>query len=150
MGIVDEIIVAIKALLPGLTGFTQLDYEYDVALNAEDRQAKKFGFIPKEADFIEGRGMGFTTVDHTFQMILTDDFKNFDDDTTQHTKLMALYTTSQNAQVEFQKSRLALPTPGHLVMLISLSGIEEPEFLGENNIVILRTNFKIQYKYRNN
>ena len=94
--------------------------------------------------------MGFTTVDHTFQMILTDDFKNFDDDTTQHTKLMALYTTSQNAQVEFQKSRLALPTPGHLVMLISLSGIEEPEFLGENNIVILRTNFKIQYKYRNN
>ena len=150
MGIVSEIQVAIKDLLPALTGHTQLDYEYDLGPNPENGYSKRFGFIPKAADFAEGRSMGFTTMNHTFQLILTDDFSNKDEDVEQNTALMGLYTIAETVLKDFQKSRLALPTSTNKVLLISGLTFEDPEFSSDNSVVVLRTNFVIQYRFRNN
>lgn len=150
MGIVEELIAAIKALIPGLTGHTQLPYEYEIDLNSDRDYEKRFGFIPQNAIFSEGRALGFTTMDHTFQLILTDDYQNMDDDTAQNSKLMDLYTVAQDVLKELQKSRLVLPTPGNRVLLISGQSFDEPEFSGDNSTVVLRLNFNIQYSYKNN
>lgn len=150
MAIVDEVIVAVKALLPGLTGYSQLDYEYDIDLNSDSNYTEKFGFIPLSANFVEGRSIGFSTIDHTFQLILTNDFLNRDDDTNQHTALMQLYDKAQGTLKELQKSKLALPTPTNKVLLISGQSFEDPEFSSDNSTVALRVNFIIQYRYRNN
>ena len=150
MGIVQEIVEAIKPIIASVTSHTQLDYEYNVDLNSDRGYEKGYGFIPKDASFAEGRSMGFTTIDHTFQMILTDDFKNQDCDTAQSTALMALYEKSQTLLKDLQKSRLSLPTPTNKVLLISGLEFEEPEFSGDNSTVALRLNFNIQYRYQNN
>ncbi len=150
MGIVGEIQTEIKLLLPALTGHTQLDYEHELTPNPEKGYAKRFGFIPQNGVFAEGRSMGFTTINHTFQLILTDDFSNRDDDTAGNTALIGLYTAAQDTLKELQKSRLTLPTPSHKVLLISGLSFEDPEFSGDNGTVVLRTNFVIQYRYQNN
>ncbi len=150
MAIVSEIQVAIKALLPGITGHTQIDYEYDIELNSDKGYEKRFGFIPEGAAFADGRSLGFTTMNHAFQLILTDDYKNKDDDTKQNTALMALYTAAEDVLKQLQKSKLALPTPGNQVLLISGLTFDDPGFTGDNGTVALRANLNIQYRYRNN
>jgi hypothetical protein len=150
MAIVSEIQAAAKPLIASLTSHTQLDYEYSLHLNSDRGYTKKFGFIPLGADFVNGRSQGFTTIDHTFQCILTDDYMNKDDDTSQNTIVMELYGKAQNLLKELQKSKLALPTPTNKVLLIAGLNIEEPEFSGDNSTVALRINFNIQYRYQNN
>jgi len=139
MGIVEEIQTAIKALLPGLTdNGKQLDYEYDINLNSD------------RGYFAEGRAMGFTTMNHNYQLILTDDFQNKDCDVVQNSTLMGMYNKIQGTLKELQKSKLALPTPGNRVLLISGLAIDDPEFNEDNSVAALRANFVIQYQYRNN
>ena len=150
MGIVQEIVEAIKPIIESVTGHAQLDYEYNVELNSDRGYEARYGFIPQSADFVDGRSMGFTTMNHGFQLILTDDFQNKDDDTAQNTSVMALYEKSQSLLKDLQKSRLVLPTPTNKVLLISGLSFEEPEFSGDNSTVALRLNFIIQYRYQNN
>lgn len=150
MGIVQEIIEAIKPIIESVTGFTQLDYEYDIDLNSDRGYTDKYGFIPQDATFVEGRAMGSSTINHTFQLILANDFNNQDDDTAQNTSLMGMYEKAQNLLKDLQKSRLVLPTPTNRVLLISGLSFDEPEFSGDNSTVALRLNFNIQYSYKNN
>ena len=128
MGIVQEIQEAVKPIIASVTGHAQLDYEYDTDLNSDRGYEKRYGFIPKSASFAEGRSMGFTTMDHSFQLILTNDYQNKDCDTAQNSVVMDLYTKSQALLKDLQKSRLALPTPTNRVLLISGLGFEDPEF----------------------
>ena len=150
MGIVQEIIEAIKPIIESVTGFSQIDYEYDIELNSDRGYTEKYGFIPEAATFTEGRSMGFSTLDHNFQLILVNDFNNQDCDTAQNTTLMGMYEKAQSLLKDLQKSRLTLPTPTNRVLLISGLSFDEPEFSGDNSTVALRLNFNIQYSYRNN
>jgi len=150
MGIVQEIQDAVKPIIETVTGFTQLNYEYDISFNHDAGYAQRYGFIPSSGSFVEGRAMGFTTIDQTWQVILTNDYKNNECDTAQNTVAMDLYEKGQELLKELQKSRLVLPTTGNRVLLISGLAIEEPEFSGDNSTVALRFNFNIQYSYRNN
>ena len=150
MGIVKEIQDAVKPIIESITGFTQLDYEYEIDLNSDRGNTERFGFIPKSASFVDGRSMGFTTMDHSFQLILVNDFQNKDCDASQNTIVMELYKLSQSFLKDLQKSRLQLHTPSNRVLLISGLAFEEPEFSGDNSTVALRLNFNIQYRYQNN
>lgn len=150
MGIVQEIQEAIKPIIETVTSHTQLDYEYNIELNSDRGYEKRYGFIPQTADFAEGRSLGFTAMNHSFQLILTDDYQNQDCDTAQNTIVMALYEKAQTLLKDLQKSRLALPTPTNRVLLISGLSFDEPEFSGDNSTVALRLTFNIQYSYRNN
>lgn len=149
MGIVEEIQVAIKNLLPGITGHAQIDYEYNIELNSDRGYEKRFGFIPGLATFAEGRAMGFTTMNHNYQLVLTDDYMNKDCDTPQNDIIMAMYAGVQDTLKQLQKSRLALPTIGNRVLLISGLTIDDPEFSEDNSVAALRSNFVIQYQYKN-
>jgi len=151
MGIVEEIISEVKQVLaPILTDYSLLDYEYNVELNSERGLDKRYGFISGLATFAEGRALGFTTMNHTFQLILVDDYQNQDDEGALRAALFKQYELSQNALKDLQKSRLTLPTIGNRVLLISGQSYEEPETFSDNSIVVLRANFNFQYSFRNN
>ena len=149
--IVKEIIDATKAKLATLLPeYSQLPYEYDVQKNSERELAKKFGFIPDTAGFKEGSALGFTTMEHTFQLILTTDYLNKDDDSAQANALQDLYAQAHEVIKNLQKCSIALPTAGYRVILISGISFESPEHFDENSITVLRTNINYTYRFRNN
>jgi len=149
--IVSEIITAFKAEIETITGFSQIDYEFDIFANSERSYNKRFGFIPLDATFAEGRAMNSTTMNHIFQLILCDDYQNKDDDSALGTVLNSLYAQANGLLVELQKKAIHLPTIGHQVLLVSGISFDLPEVLEDNNgVVALRCNFNIQYRFKNN
>lgn len=151
MEIVSEIIEATKAILAGLIPEqNQLSYEYDIEKNSEKELTNGFGFIPQEALFKEGSALGFTTMEHTFQLILTTDFQNKDSDAAQGLKIQSLYNKAHLLLKDIQKKSIALPTSGYTVLLVSGINFETPEISIENSTVTLRSNFIFTYRFRNN
>jgi hypothetical protein len=151
MGIVDEIIVATKNILSMVfVDYTELDYQYILPSNSERSLEKRYGFVAANAAFVDGSGIGFTTIDHTFKLIISDTYINQDCDTPLREVLNKQYELLQTVLKDLQKSKLALPTIGNRVMLITGLSIDEPEIIEENGIVILTANFNYRYQYRNN
>jgi hypothetical protein len=149
--IVEEIVTKSKALIAGLLpDFSQLDYEFDILKNSERGNVKGFGFIPLSADFIEGRSLGFTTMAHTFQIILLDDYQNYSNDSEQGQALNKLYENLHLVIQDFVGKKLSLPNPLYQVMLVRGLSFDEPEYLDDNKIVVLRANIQMQYKYKIN
>ena len=151
MGIVEEVVDAIKTILDGLlTGYSRLDYEFNVENNSDRGNDTGFGFIPGSATFAEGRAMGFTTMDHNFILKLVDCYQPKDDDSALRTALFTQYGLIQDSLKELQKSKLALPTPSNRILLISGLSFDDPDINEENHVVELRANFVIRYSFRNN
>ena len=151
MGIVEEIVNAMKTELDSkLTGYSRISYEYDILKNNERENDKGYGFIPGPAAFVEGRAMGFTTMDHTFTLIMVDTFQAKDDDSAMRTALFRQYELSQNVMRDLQKSKLTLPTPANRILLISGLSYSEPEVIEDSQLVVLRADLNIQYNFRNN
>jgi hypothetical protein len=149
--IVSEIVTATKALLATLLpDFTPLRYEYDISKNNEKGLTKSFGFIPKSASFKDGSALSFTTMEHNFQLILTTDYFNKDCDDAQANAVQDLYAKAHGTLKELQKKSIALPTSGYTVLLISGIDFEDPEHFDDNSSTVLRVNFLITYRFRNN
>lgn len=149
MGIVEEIRDVVRPIIEAQTGHTRLDYEFDPARNSERSFEDRYGFVPGPASFVDGRALRFTTIDHTFTVILTDHFQNQDDDSAQYAALLDLYAKAETLLKELQKSKLALPTPEYRLKLISGLEYEEPQFLDDMTGVILRANLIFNYSYLN-
>ena len=151
MGIVEEIIVAVKAVLDAdLTGYKRLNNEYNLDKNNERGITKRFGFTPGSATFVEGGRLGSTTMDHIFSLKLVNDYQAKDDDESLRTALFSMYEVAQNTLKNLQKSRLALPTPAHKVLLISGLTFDDPEIIEDNSTINLIFNLNIQYSFKNN
>lgn len=149
--IVKEIIEETRNVIEGLLPeFTRLDYEYDITKNNERSLSKRYGFIPQDANFKEGSALGFSTIDHVFQLILIDDYLNKDDDQAQANALQGLYEAVHCILKDLQKKPLTLPTAGYRVLLISGISFETPEHFDENSVVSLRANFNYTYRFKNN
>lgn len=149
LDIVSEIIEETKLTIEGLLPeFKRLDYEHDILKNNERGLTKRFGFIPQSATFKEGSALGHVTMEHDFQLILMDDYKNKDDDAPQSTVLNNLYSAAHSILKDLQKKPLTLPTAGYRVLLVSGISFESPEHFDENEVVVLRANFNYTYRFR--
>jgi len=148
--IVKEIIVAgktaIAALLPT---YSQLDYEYDIAKNSDRANPKGYGLIPLEADFVEGKSLGFTTMAQRFQIILTADFTNYSTDAELGEAIQALYADMHFLAQDFMAKKLPLPTASYKVLLVRGLTFQEPEVFEESKLVSLRATIEIQYRFIN-
>ena len=145
--IIEETKSVVGALLPDMQ---PLSYEYDLINNSERDLANRYGFISQDATFKEGSALGFTTMEHNFQLILTTDYQNKDSDAGQRMALEDLYAKVHMVLMDLQKKTLALPTTGYRVILISGVNFEPPEFFEENSTVVLRSNFLYTYRFKNN
>jgi len=148
--IVEEIIAASNTLIQAtLPTFKPLLYAYDLEMNAEDRLNDRFAIIPTGAESVSGRSLGFLTIDHNFQIILTDQAQDKDSDAPLRLKVNQLYEQGYLLLKEFAQKKLPLPTPTNLVLLITGNGFESPELLVQNKGVALRMNINIQYRIKN-
>lgn len=149
--IVSEIITEVKLTLDALlTSYARLDYEFEIEKNSDRGNTKRFGFIPGPADFKEGSALGFTTMLHTFQLILTTDYQNKDDDSAQANALQGMYAEAHGVIKAIQKKSITLPTSGYTVLLISGANFDDPEHFNDNSSTALRANLVITYRFRNN
>lgn len=149
--IVSEIVSEVKNILDSLLpDYKRLHYEFDVSSNNERGITKRFGFIPEAANFKEGSALGFTTMEHDFQLILVTDFQNKDDDSSQAIAVQGLYSQAHEVLKNLQSKPLTLPTSGYRVLLISGISFDAPEYINENSTVVLRANFNFTYRFRNN
>lgn len=149
--IVSEIITEVKLIIDALMpAYSRLEYEHDISKNNERTLTKRFGFIPQDANFKEGSALGFTTMEHNFQLSLISDYINKDDDSAQANALNNLYANAHEILKSLQKKPIALPTSAYRLLLISGISFEAPEHLDDNSIVILRANFNFMYRFRNN
>lgn len=147
--IVEDIISKVKeevGLL--LTDFNQLDYEFDINKNADNRLQKRYGFIPLSAEFVEGRTLQHSTFNHIFQLLLTNDFQSKDDDTALSDSLNLLYKASFCVQQNIQCGHIVLTNPDYKVLIFRAVSFEDPEYLLDNGTVALRVNFTVQYRFR--
>ena len=147
--IVSEIITAVKARIPIVCPEfeNELDYFYDLQMNAADQLEKKFGFIPLPADDVKG-SLGFKRMDHIFQVILTEEVDNQDCDKDMRDKIESLYPCMFKLCKDFQSGCVVLPTPKNQLIQVKSIGFEVPEILGDNDGVALRMNLTFQYQLR--
>lgn len=145
--IINETKLAIDALLPD---YSRLDYEYFIDANSDRGNTRRYGFISQDASFVQGAGstLGFVTMDHNFQLILSMDYLNKDDDTALRNALNELYDKAHTVISDLQKKPLALPNPLYRVLLINGISFENPEVIGDNSTVILRANLNYRYRFR--
>lgn len=145
--IIEESKSVIAALLPE---YSQLPYEYDILKNSDRDNSKGFGFIPLDADFTEGRSLGYSSMAHRFQIILTEDYSNYSDDTELETAIKNLYKDIYAVVQDFVAKKLVLPSSAYQVLLVRGLSIEEPEFFEDNKLVALKARVEMQYRFRNN
>jgi len=147
--IVEEIIDAgktkIQTILPD---FKELLYATDLETNACGKLDNRFGFLAGGATFKTGGSMGFTTMDHSFEVILTDEMKNQDSDAPLQNKTNKLFEYMNEVIKCFEKQKLILATPTNCILIITGVSLEKPEFLNENSGVALRANFNFQYRFK--
>ena len=142
---VNDIIAAAKGEIATLLPtYTQLDYEYDLTQNNFTNRPLRFGFTPGSITFLEGRTLRHVTVEQEFEVILTTDFANQDDDTNQAIAVGVLYEASHDVIKSLTSTKLGLPS---LVLLVTGDTMDEPEFLEDNTIAAIRTTISVTYKY---
>ena len=131
-----------------LPDYAQIDYSYALEANECRGKEKRYGFTPSSALFVEGRQLGFTTMDHTFTITLLDSYANQDDDSKQRAKLNGLYTDMQKLIAVFNKKPFTLPTPENKILLVSGATIEAPEFIDNNAVAVLNATIIIRYYFK--
>lgn len=147
--IVKDIVAEVKSIIPVVCAEfeNQLDYEYSLQMNAADNLEKRFGFIPLSAPFVPGSS-GFKRLDHTFQLILTEEVSNQDCDADMADKIQSLYPCMFALCKHLQANCVTLTDPNSVMIQVKAVGFENPEILGENDGVALRMNLIFQYQTR--
>lgn len=147
--IVEEIISeGLGIIASELPDYGELDYSYALDANECRGKSKRYGFTPSTATFVEGRALGFTTMNHLFTITLVDSYENRDDDSPQRASLDRLYTDMQKLIAVFNKKPFTLPTPENKILLISGASLEEPEFIDDNAVAVLRATIVIRYYFK--
>jgi hypothetical protein len=147
--IVDEIIVKGKEVIADILPlYAELDYSFVLEANECRGKSHRYGFTPAQAVFVEGRQLGFTTLDHTFIITLVDSYSNRDDDAAQRSALSGLYTDMQKLISAFNKKPFTLPSPENKILLVSGASMDAPEFIDDNAVAVLRASINIRYYYK--
>ena len=143
--VVEEIKTAalgkISTLLPT---YSRLEYEWDLEKNNFQNKDSRYGFISLGADFVEPGITKKVLLDHVFQLILLTSFLNHDDDRAQSVAVEALFEATHDVLTSFVSDKLGLPNK---VFLVSGTNIQEPEFIEDDTVVVVRTNLNVQYRY---
>lgn len=144
--IVKDITDAAESLIGAtLLDFSELDYKHDILKNNFNNKTKRYGVLSLDGDFPDGRAMKNVTVDHTFQMILTTDYLNKDDDTAQVAAKNLLWENTHDMLKELINKKLGIPAS---VLLVSGRELLAPEFPEDDKcVVIIRTDFNVMYRY---
>jgi len=143
--LVTQIIDGMETQIASTLGasYGKLDYVFSVEDNNFRGNALRYGVIPQGASDTEGV-VRAVTLDHEFQVILTDNYINQPNtDSSQMIKLKTMYDKMDDLSNALYNSKVGLPS---IVLLAIQTGYDEPEFIEEDNIVVLRATYSIKYR----
>jgi len=142
--IVSDIVTAFEGeVATVLPTYAELFFKYDVEKNDYFSNALRFGVIPS-AGFNSPTTTKAITIIQSFTLILTNEFINQDDtDTKQQAAVFELYDSLNEIYKVVVPNKLGLPAS---VFNVEVGTIEAPLFIDESKVVILNTEFLIQYR----
>lgn len=143
--IVEQINDAIETRMAAVlsTGWTELKYKFSVNLNSFRDNAQRYGCIPQGMSAVEGVTRSYT-VDQTFQLILTTEYVNKQNDSALQTSTFLLYDKMDAILKDLYLTKITLGTS--IILNTPTFDIEAPEVLDEENVVALRLNLTVKYR----
>lgn len=144
--LVQDIVEAFESEIATELGatYSELIYKYDIEKNSFRTNDKRYGVIPLFAETVEGVLCHYT-MDQTFQVVLTHGYVSGVDSSDKESKLFLLYDKMSEITKMAYSKKLGLSST---VLNINPVSIDDPEFLEENKVVILRGNYVVRYRER--
>lgn len=141
---VSQILTQIKAIIAAELGntYTELPRIYDLSKSDLRRARLGYGVRPLDATPAETVVRAYT-LDHGFEIILTDTIARDDSDAQRETVLNTMYDKADEIFKDLVNQKINLAT---FVMNVSQPSLSEPEFIDENKLVILRMQFIVKYR----
>lgn len=139
---INDSLTSILATEAG-AGYEELDYIINISKNAWDRNKDRYGVRPLDASTAAGVTNVYT-LDHDFEIILTSEYVNSGvDDVDQREKTFVLYDKMDEFYKAAYLRKAGLPS---IVLYVSEIDMDEPEYLEDNQVVVLRASVTIKYR----
>jgi len=142
--IVQNIITEAESLAATTLGGTyqRLEFIYDVGKNNVRNAALAYGVRPLAAIPAETINKVYT-LDHDFELVLTDTIARAVSDDERRTALNTMYDKADEIFKAMVNTKINLAST---VLLVSSPSLSEPEFLDDHKFVILRMQFTVKYR----
>ncbi len=141
---VEQINDGLKARVAAVLGatYSEMDYVLNVELNAFVGNEKRYGVRPLGGSATDGITAHYNAV-QTFEIILTHDYVNRDDDTDQRAKSFLLFDAHDDLLKDILLKKAGVPS---IVLSVESFNYPDPEFLDEENVAIQRMQLEVRYR----
>lgn len=141
---VASIVSGMKTLVAAsLSTWEELPFVQDISKNNKRTAANAYGVRALAASESEGALLRTVTLDHTFEIILTENYVNRQSDAEIEASLNNLYDKADEIFKVLVNSKVNLP---ELVLSVSSPSILDPEILETAKFVALRLQLKVKYR----
>lgn len=141
--IVGDILTNVRAQAASiLTGWQRLPYVFDVSKNNSTRAKLAYGVRALDASPADGVNRCYT-LDHRFELILTDTIARGNDDSLIETSIGTLFDKSDEMFKALVHTKISLPL---VVLNISSPSLLPPELYEKEKIVAVRMQFNVSYR----
>jgi hypothetical protein len=125
--------------------YQPLSFVHDVEKNSFNKSNKRYGIKVLGASSVDG-SLGGITLDHTFELVLTDSFNspaNQLNDSVKSQRAIELQQKAVELAKEIQKQRSVI-SPN--IMIINGLQLSECEYLEEDKIAVQKFQINVKYK----
>jgi hypothetical protein len=142
--IVQNILNNVKSTAATVLGATYKELRYVYAIEKNDLRSseKAYSCRPLSASPAESIVRHYT-LDHQFELVLTDTVGRSDDDSQRFDILHTMYDKADEIFKELVNTKLSLSST---VLNVASPSMSEPEFINDNKLVILRMQFTVKYR----
>ena len=142
---VADIITEMESIIVATVSaeWNKLPFVHDLAKNSKRTTRFAYGVRPLAANTAEGGIVRAYTLDHFFEVILTDTITNRGSDDPITTSLGILYDVADDIFKELVNSKVNLPL---VVLSVSEPSMQQPEIIESAKIVALRLQLKVKYR----
>jgi len=130
----------IAALLPT---WHELKYVYDVSKNSTRDARLGYAFIPLDGVTPDSQVNGSYTMDHRFEVIITDIIVRGKSDSEIQTSISSLMDTADNIFKDLVNTKVGAPT---IVLNVFSPSISAPEILEAKDLLVIRLQVTIKYR----
>lgn len=122
--------------------YKELRFVFDVAKNDIRSAEKAYGVRPLSAVTAESVTR-FYTLDHEFELVLTDTIGRSDDDTQRQDAINIMYDKADEIFKAMIHTKINLAS---FVLNVTSPSMSEPEIINDNKFVILRMQYNVKYR----
>lgn len=142
---VTSIITEMKSQIATVLGATWQELQFVQELNRNNTRTAKnaYGVRPLDASSAEGAALRTITLDHFFEIILTDALIRRKADTDVEASTGTLYDKADEIFKVLVNSKVNLPS---IVLSVSEPSLSAPEIIEDANLIAVRMRVKVKYR----